>query len=246
MVLLPKIFEDRLTSTNARAQEMLQNQEASGNFWLRAGDQFAGKGHGSNIWLSQPGMNLTGSLVIYPENLKAADQFTLSVLISLGLTAFLDLFTEYITIKWPNDVYYQDQKIAGILIENAIVGDRIKYTVIGVGININQLEFPKALPNPTSLKKITGIDYDLEELEDLLLTSLQSQLDFLQTGVFDEVSATYLQRLYRYKSYAPFREPGKPWFNARIIGIESDGHLVLEDEGGVLKSYGFKEVEFIL
>jgi len=121
----------------------------------------------------------------------------------------------------------------------------IRYAVLGIGINVNQTDFPESLPNPVSLSQIHAVTYNLTEIEDLLLNCLMNRLSQLKTNKSRDILIAYTRKLYRYKQFAPYRSQGK-WFNAQIIGIDNFGRLRLEDEAGQLRTYGFQEVEYII
>jgi BirA family biotin operon repressor/biotin-[acetyl-CoA-carboxylase] ligase len=172
----------------------------------------------------------------------------------LGACDFLELFLEDVRIKWPNDLYAGNRKIGGILIETAVKGSWIVHAILGLGININQETFPPQLPNPVSLGNLTGIRYDLRELEDLLITACLKRFAGL-TGDQPELIGKmpepgsfrpeYLKKLFRYKEFAPYQVHGM-WLNARIIDVEELGHLVIEDESGNISSHAYPEIEFLL
>ena len=238
-----KIFKS-LESTNSKAQEMISAGEINDTFWLQAEDQTQGRGMGSNTWLSEPGKNITGSLVIFPSSLKAEEQFRISVLASLAVCDLLDLYFEDIRIKWPNDILLESSKAAGLLVENAIIGNYISHSVVGIGLNVNQLVFPADLGNATSFKQKMGLDFDLRELGDLLIEFLEGRMAHLENRKYSVMRDEYISKLFRYKEFAPYRS-GSNWFRARIIDIDHFGHLVLESETGDINKFGFKEVEFI-
>ena len=242
---MKKFFYKELESTNLEAGNLLEQGLVTETAWIRAACQWGGRGQGNHSWLSEPGMNLTGSLVVFSGLPDAHDQFDLSRLCSLAVVDFLDLFLDGVRIKWPNDLYYQDKKIGGILIETAIMGNRLRSAILGIGLNINQVEFPPDIPNPVSLKSITGIHYDLEPLEELLLETLNNRLTAIDQDDWRAFRKEYLTRLYRYREFAPYRSEGG-WFRGRILDVDPLGHLMMEDESGNSLSFAFQEVEYIM
>lgn len=249
-----KFFYNRLDSTNLQALKLIAEDELSETFWIRAADQYAGRGQGSKTWISEAGKNLTGTLVIFPENLAATGQFDMLRLCALGVCDFLELFLEDVRIKWPNDMYTGNNKIGGILIETAVVGPEVKYAILGIGININQETFPAGIPNPVSLRNLTGITYRLEELEDLLLSACLNRFAGMSGDLPEMVGIMpdpgqfrpeYLKKLYGYKEFAPYKVNGK-WLRAKIIDLDDLGQLVLEDESGLRCAYSYEEVEYII
>lgn len=242
---MKRFFYPSIDSTNREARRLIQTQNPALPFWVVADFQTHGKGHGLNTWESPAGENLTATLVCQVASLQAADQFLLSQAVSLGVLDFLHLFVEEARIKWPNDLYVGDQKIGGLLIEHDISGASISRSLIGIGININQLSFSNALPNPVSIKKITGYSYDLDALGELLDQQLSLRLASITPDNRIGMEAAYLQHLYRYKQFCPYKSKDQ-WFEARITGVGPFGELLLELKNGAVRTFGFKEVEFIL
>ena len=227
----------------------------STNRWLRAEGgtlsdakvvvadyQTAGRGQGTNTWESERGMNLTCSIGLCPEGVKASRQFLLSMAISVALTRTLQALPCSISIKWPNDIYAGDRKICGILIENTLQGDRIKDCIIGIGLNVNQRVFVSDAPNPTSMALESGHDFDRE----VVLKALLGHFGQLLTDWDEElIRATYRQLLYRREGVFPYRD-GEGYFRASLAGVEDDGHLLLQDTEGRQRRYAFKEVTFVI
>lgn len=241
--MIKKIYKS-LDSTNKKARLMVGHAKAPEPIWIRAIEQRMGKGLGSNTWLTEPGKNITASLLVYPAYVRAENQFDISIAASLAVFDLLGLFIEKPLIKWPNDLLAGSGKIAGLLIENALSGQKIEYSVIGIGLNINQEEFPPGIPSPTSLKLQTGMDYELEEISSLLLECLLNRLRQLEEGRADFLKHDYYRNLFRFMEFAPYKAMNS-WFRARITGVNRYGQLILETESGDEKKFDFKEVEFI-
>lgn len=212
---------------------------------LQTDFQTAGKGQRGNSWEAARGKNLLFSVVLYPTFLEARRQFILSQLISLAIQEELSTYTSNITIKWPNDIYWKDQKICGILIENSLSGMNLDRCIIGIGLNINQELFVSDAPNPVSLKQITGRTYDRSTLLQHILVRIRQDYQALQRGETEAIVRRYFQALYRNEGLHPFSDADGP-FLARIADVEADGHLVLEDDNGLLRRYVFKEVQYLL
>ena len=225
----------------------------STNRWLRehadierdqlvwADYQSAGRGCGSNTWESERGKNLLFSLLLHPHELKANEQFRISMAISVAivkaLTSHLSPLTSHLTplsIKWPNDIYWQDRKLGGILIENRLAGAFVRDSIIGVGLNVNQAQFISDAPNPVSLRQITGHEYDREQL----LLSVAGHFSL------DVDAEEYRSLLYRRQGFHAYRD-AEGDFEAELITVEDDGHLLLRDRNGQQRRYAFKEVQFI-
>jgi BirA family biotin operon repressor/biotin-[acetyl-CoA-carboxylase] ligase len=198
--------------------------------------QTAGRGCGTNRWESERGKNLLFSLMIHPEDLPANKQFQISMAISLAIVDALGQLIGDLSIKWPNDIYWRNGKLAGILIENTLKGNLIKDSIIGVGLNVNQREFHSDAPNPVSLWQITGQETDREQL----LKDILNRQDFRV-----DLKECYMKLLYRRKGFHPYTDKDGV-FMAEIAGVEDDGHLLLIDEDGKERRYAFKEVTFII
>ena len=200
--------------------------------------QTAGRGCGTNTWESERGKNLLFSLLISPEYLPANKQFQLSMAISLAIVDAVGQLVGDLSIKWPNDIYWRNGKLAGILIENRLQGNLIKDCIMGVGLNVNQRAFHSDAPNPVSLWQITGQETDREQLLKEILKSLDV---LLATDIKDR----YMKMLYRRKGFHPYTDKDGV-FMAEIVGVEDDGHLLLRDDDGNERRYAFKEVTFII
>ncbi len=211
--------------------------------------QTAGKGQRGNSWEAEKGKNLLFSFVLYPTFMEAGQQFILSQIISLAIKETLDKIVEDICIKWPNDIYWKEKKICGILIENDLQERYIGRSIIGVGLNVNQEQFQSDAPNPISLKQITGQEHDRDKLLSDILIRVYEYYHRLQTEappIFRTyISAHYTEALFRHNGWHLYTN-GYDTFLARIICVEPDGHLVLEDEKKNLHRYLFKEVQYVL
>lgn len=204
--------------------------------------QTAGHGCGTNTWESERGKNLLFSLLVHPHELKANEQFRISMAISVAivkaLSANLPPLTSHpspLSIKWPNDIYWKDCKLGGILIENRLSGEFVRDSIIGVGLNVNQTHFLSDAPNPISLCQITGHEHDREKL-------LLSVAEHFSLNVDAE---EYHAQLYRHHGFHAYRDADGD-FEAELITVEDDGHLLLRDFNGWQRRYAFKEVQFIL
>lgn len=208
--------------------------------------QTAGRGQKGNSWESEPGMNLAFSLMLKNPPVEVRKQFYISEAVSVAIAQFLEQFTDGIAIKWPNDIYFRDLKICGILIENSLDGKQIAHSVIGVGININQTQFVSDAPNPVSLKQITGDDYDLDQLLHDVCQRM-SDICLLEPATLDALHSSYMRCLYRNDSKLhPWQLPDGTRFEAVIDHVAPDGMLTLHHADGSLHSYAFKEVKHII
>ena len=202
--------------------------------------QTAGKGCGSNSWESERGKNLTFSMLIHPTEITAQEQFRITEITSVALCETLERYLcQRVEIKWPNDIYVGDQKICGMLIENRLQGSLIKDCIIGIGLNVNQMQFLSDAPNPVSVKQLTGQETDREKMLETFLTAFDT------VWVRESVSADYRQRLYRRGGRHEFKD-ADGCFMAEMVCVEDDGHLVLRDDEGRERRYAFKEVGFVI
>lgn len=239
------IILNEVESTNNYANHLVLSNAAEEGSVVLARFQKSGRGQAGNCWESQPGMNLLASIILYPKFLHAGKQFQISKLVSLALVEFLKKETNSVSIKWPNDIYSSNKKIAGILIENSIKGQNIFSSVIGIGLNLNQEKFVSDAPNPVSLKQITGKNYDVETVLDEILNMAFAMYCKLKAGNFQEIDAAYLAGLFRINEWAQYRKHDE-MFEARIVDIGEFGQLELEDRNGKISEFMFKEVEFVI
>lgn len=235
------IRKDEIASTNNYALELIKTQNPSEGTVVLTLNQTKGRGQRTNTWESENGKNLTISIIFRPEFLPIPLQFHISMVISLGVYDYLQQYTKDVQIKWPNDIYVKDKKIAGILIEHSIMGPALSTSVCGIGLNINQTNFISDAPNPISLSQITGEKYDLDrELEDLLSCIEQR---YLQVQHGKDVTNTYLDTLYWMNEEHQF-EDEQGLFTGTIIGITEYGQLRIVSQGEE-RIYNFKEVSFV-
>ncbi|MDB5029415.1 MAG: biotin--acetyl-CoA-carboxylase ligase [Mucilaginibacter sp.] len=210
---------------------------------IMAETQFAGRGQQNNQWHSEPGKNLTFSLLLKPSFLAIANQFDLTRAISLGVfEALYPLLGNGLKIKWPNDIYYGDKKLGGMLIENILQGGQIKNAIIGIGLNINQEVFPDGTGNATSVKQILQKDSDLRRLLSDICSHVEAcYLNLKANKVFD-IRKTYLSRLYRFNESRTFKA-GNEVFTGTITDVKENGLLVIQ-KGNLEITYNLKEIEF--
>ncbi len=207
--------------------------------------QTLGKGLDRNTWEGEKGKNILLSLVVYPNFLKIEDQFMLSKAVSLGILNYCHTKSNNITIKWPNDIYYKDQKLAGILIENSLKGSVIEHSIIGIGLNVNQEKFLSDAPNPVSLKQITGKNYSLQQEIIKLRNNIQFFYEKLKTGKTKSVDKDYLKCLYRFGKLSTYKS-GNTIFQGKITGVNQFGHLQVTCPDGEKKEFDLKEIEFVM
>ena len=215
-------------------------------------NQTAGRGQYGNKWESEPHKNIAISIVLKPTFLHPREQFHLNKAISL---AVYDVFASFITtngmwleervsIKWANDIYVSDKKIAGILIQNSLSGANIQSSIIGIGLNINQLHFSN-LPHATSLKIETGKDFDHMEIVEKICQSIEHRYLQLKTRNFNKIHDEYISKLYRWGEDALYQYPDGNYFQGKIVGVNEAGKLSIESKKGI-ENFDIKEVKFIL
>ncbi len=216
--------------------------------------QTAGRGQRGNSWEAEPGMNITLSLLLRPEGLEPARQFIISQAVSLAIVEMLDNFigADAVSIKWPNDIYVNDSKIAGILIENVISGSAISRSIVGVGLNVNQTEFLSDAPNPVSLKQLLPkVDFNVDVLAEVMVSDILGKVDQALSSECEagEISGEYFARMWRGDGYYHRYYDHKRglYMNARIDSVAASGHITLTDQAdGVARTYAFKEISAVL
>ncbi len=238
------MYLESVDSTNSYLKNSSNNKPEEG-LLVYTKEQLAGRGQRENHWESETNKNLLLSFIVYPVFLKADEQFILSKFVSLAMFDFLSQFIDNVYIKWPNDIYINNKKIAGVLIENTIKGKLISSSVIGIGININQEHFRKDIPNPISLKMITQKTYDIHELLHLFIDKLNNWYNKLLSGEIKKIDKLYLGSLFRYNEIHNFMVNDKK-IRAKIIGIDENGRLMIEMENGSIEVFAFKEIKYCI
>jgi BirA family biotin operon repressor/biotin-[acetyl-CoA-carboxylase] ligase len=210
-------------------------------------NQTAGKGTGSNSWHSEAGKNLILSILLKPERLSPEKQFILNKAMALAVSDFVEaLLPAYkIRIKWPNDIYIEDKKVAGILISNTIKGDKLDDVIVGIGININQENFPGEIPNPASLSMFSDTKLNLNDCLKFLCRFLNHRYEEIICGEIQKITDEYNSKLYRLNEIHGFIKEGES-FTAEITGVSEYGQLQLKSSKGEDLLFGFKEVEYVI
>ncbi|MBI9063745.1 MAG: biotin--[acetyl-CoA-carboxylase] ligase [Marinilabiliaceae bacterium] len=239
------IILDETPSTNTELKNQLSSHKLREFSIVITEHQTAGRGQQGNSWESAKGANLTFSVLLRPSFLEPHLQFYLSKIVSLAIIDVLHTHHIEATIKWPNDIYINDEKVAGILIESSLTGTQMDSTIVGIGLNVNQCVFVSNAPNPISLKQVTGLKYDLENLLNQLLNAIIIRYHQLQENQFDDIDTLYFQKLYRNTGVYSYRDQNGT-FVATLHKVNADGILTLLDQDGRKRQYAFKEVEFII
>lgn len=238
------IVVDQVPSTNDYLKNLLSNitptPEATA---IMALDQTAGKGQRGNTWLSEPGKNLTFSFLLYPTQLKPMQSFALNMLISIGIHNWASKLSDHVKIKWPNDIYINNKKVGGVLIENQLSSSTIKSSIIGIGLNINQSNFPSEIQErASSLLLECGKSFDIQETcLDLLYTILETYAS-LNAIPMDLLLEKYNKILFQKGMKANYEIAGKEEI-CTLVAVNQEGQLLLETKRGI-QSFDLKEVRF--
>ncbi|MGN0234514.1 MAG: biotin--[acetyl-CoA-carboxylase] ligase [Bacteroidaceae bacterium] len=251
----PELEVVSIPNTTSTNQWMRDRQEELRNRTVLVITDFqtSGRGSGTNHWESQKGMNLIFSLHICPFGLAASQMFALSEAMSLGVCMGLkqlsdterNISREYFRVKWPNDVYYSDGKICGMLIENDLMSRNVASSIMGVGININQNVFLSEAPNPISLRMITGHNIHRMHVLENVIKCFRHYFQMMENKEFAQLHAEYLGQVYRWQEWHRFADSTGE-FEARIVNIQPDGHLILNDSFGKERKYAFGEIRHMI
>jgi BirA family biotin operon repressor/biotin-[acetyl-CoA-carboxylase] ligase len=231
-------------STNNYANSQLGLNDLPDGTVFLAYQQLEGRGQQHHYWESEPGQNLTFSIVVNPDFLDILQQFMLSKVVTIGIYSVLNKYVDQLKIKWPNDIYAGNQKLGGILIEHSIMQGMIKNSIIGVGININQTIFRSNAPNPVSLKMLTNQHHDCEVLLTEILSGINQNYELLKQGQFDQINQAFTRVMYRLNEKSRFNSE-KGEFIGQIIGVNQIGQLMIKTDSNQTLVFHFKEVEFL-
>ena len=248
------IKQTNSTSTLLREQ---YSDELPHLYTIRTDYQTAGRGQAGNSWESEEGKNLLFSALLRYEDVLAAEQWRVSMLVAVALWEVLAKYLpqEQLTIKWPNDIYFGDKKLVGILIENSLIGGYVGYSIAGIGVNVNQTKWLSTAPNPISMKEITGQEYDVEGLMREWIEAIRAW----EKCTTEELSTAYLQRIYRREGWHKYverevsvlptmsaQQNTEGAFLAEFVGVTEQGELVLRMQDKTEKKYHFKQIRFVL
>lgn len=232
-------------STNTYLKLLVNETDVQDQTVVIAEDQQKGRGQMGNGWLSRKGQSLTFSVFKRFEGLMAEKQFMISMAVSLAIIeAFQAIKTPKVSIKWPNDILSGNKKVAGILIENVLEGASVKYSVIGIGINVNEVDFPE-LPQASSLKLEIGKSLELEEVLQIVLKKIFEKFENIETLDFSELRNIYEQNMFRKDSVSVFENKEGQHFNAIIKGVSDIGELLIETENASIGKFQLKELKLI-
>lgn len=235
---------DSIASTNSYISALIEAGQGGEDQVIIADYQDDGRGQGAHSWHSQKGKNLLMSILLHPAFLSASDQFQLSRLTSLALCDTLESEGLEPMIKWPNDILTNQGKIAGILIEHRIVGGKISHTIIGLGVNLNQLLFPEYPISATSFILEKGIKANPETMANRLVRRILTRYKMLEEGNGEEFMLEYQKRLYLINEPSSYIIEGNT-FTGVIRGVNKFGELQV-DISGELRTFGHQEIQFQL
>ncbi|MFN7115644.1 MAG: biotin--[acetyl-CoA-carboxylase] ligase [Saprospiraceae bacterium] len=235
-----------LESTNTYATELLAKSKPIEGTVISTFCQTAGIGQIGSKWESEPNKNLSFSLLLYPTFLAPREQFRLNIAVSLSVQAFIAKYTQKtVKIKWPNDIYVGSRKICGILIQNSITTQALQSSIIGIGVNVNQLHFSENAPNATSLALETNREFPLPELLENLCQQLEKHYLYLKNSQhWHTMHENYLMHLYRYQELADFQRADGSIFQGTITGISESGKLQIA-QGQTVEEFAIKEISFL-
>ena len=237
---------DELKSTNVYLYDKISEKHDISDAVVVAAHQTEGRGMDKNRWESEAGKNLLFSIALNVNFLEASNQFKISQAVSVAIVEILSQFidNQKISIKWPNDIYFGDKKLAGMLIQNTVEGRMMGVSIIGIGLNVNQLSFSKDIPNPISLKMITGKDFDLDNLLNILIINIKKSVESLNFEKNqEEINEKYISKSYRYGIWADYFYKNEIK-SLKINGFDKYGRLLLSDKKGAEIVCDVKELQF--
>lgn len=234
---------DELPSTNSWLMERLSVQHFPEGTVVFAKHQTQGKGQRGTVWTAEQTSSLTFSVLLKPTFLPIANAYDLSICIALALHDCLNELRPGFKIKWPNDIYFEDKKVAGVLIENQMNKSSYQNAVVGIGLNVNQKSFVN-LPNAISLKQILGVQFPVDKVLERLCETIEGRYLQLRASKYEHLKQSYLNSMYRYNETHSFRSQ-KMEFTATIIDVLRSGRLLMELPNGEKQDFDIKEILFL-
>ncbi len=236
---------DETNSTNIFAEALCQNQIVDNGTVVFANYQTGGKGQGTNKWLSEKNENILMSIILYPEFVYAHMQFYLSIAISLSIAHTIRQYSGKSThIKWSNDILLNKKKIAGILIKNTLGSNKLKKSIVGIGINVNQATFDQQLPFATSLAIEEKQMFELDQFKSVLLSNLNYYYRKLEGGKLDYLKMKYEEQLYLMGDNANLLLDNSKMMKGKILGVESTGELKVEIDQKIYR-YNYGQIKIM-
>jgi len=243
---IPTIELDEVDSTNDFASRMLEDKDpVRDGTVIWANHQTNGRGQFDAKWLTNKAENLTMSIILKPSNLHIKKQFYLTIISSLSILFLLKLYGIKASIKWPNDCYVGRKKIAGILIQNSIIGHSIRSSIVGIGLNVNQKKFHSSVPNATSFLLESSKDHSILDIRQQLFDCFESYYLDLQNGNLESLMSDYLTSLYQKDVVSTYESHDGKQFGGIIRDVDESGLLHIELEDSTIRAFSLKEIRFL-
>jgi BirA family biotin operon repressor/biotin-[acetyl-CoA-carboxylase] ligase len=233
-----------LDSTNVKALHLMAENKIAGPTAIISESQTQGRGQLQTKWHSSPNLNLTFTLALPKLSVAVNDQFKLNKAVCLAILQSLDEYTSELKIKWPNDIYWEQKKLAGVLIENQIQGVKIKSSVIGIGLNVNEKVWAADIPNPVSLSQITGQEIDLNSFRQKFIGKFYAAFNFFMKQGMHSIDQLYSAQMLRINEWGKFFAENLE-FDGKIIGTDNSGNLLVENKNGIVNHYHLKSIKFV-
>lgn len=234
----------RVSSTNTYLkEEVSKSAPFNEGTVIMAEEQYAGKGQVGSQWISDPGKNLTFSILLKPVFLNPSNQFDINIVVCVSIyDTLFPLLGDQLKIKWPNDIYVGDKKLGGVLIENVLQGNQLKNSIVGIGLNVNQVNFD-GIANACSIKQLLHREYTITNLLYELWRSIEKNYFLLKNEGVLFLKSLYIKNLYRLNQVGQYKVDGI-LVEGRIVDVGSDGQLVIDFDGHTAQ-FNFKEIEFV-
>ena len=234
------------TSTNSFLKDLSVTTKLNDFTVVVADEQSSGRGQMDTIWVSEPYKNLMFSVFVSFDNFDIQNQTYLNFAVAVAMFTMLDgLKVPRLSVKWPNDILSEKKKVCGVLIENILKGRLINASVIGIGLNVNQNNFPTHLPDAASLKMILNKEFNLNTLLNNFIEKLEYYINLLKKGEYALLEKLYLNVLYKKNIPSMFKTTEDVLFMGKILGVNtSNGKLQIELSDETVKEFALKEVSF--
>ncbi|MEX0995528.1 MAG: biotin--[acetyl-CoA-carboxylase] ligase [Flavobacteriaceae bacterium] len=233
------------SSTNSYLKSLLKENDALDELVVITEEQTQGRGQVGTSWHSQKGKSLTFSIYKQFNGLNVAQQFYISMAVSIAVMEVLESFgIPEIKVKWPNDILSANKKLCGVLIENVLYHKNIKGSIIGIGLNVNNSQYTN-LPNASSMKLATDKHFEIEQVFNELLNRLMKKINLLENNQFNQIEERYLKNLYRINQISVFENAQKESFNGIIRGVSNEGKLLVETEDEAILAFDLKEIKLL-
>lgn len=236
---------DETDSTNLYAERLLKGEGAEEGTVIVAGFQTAGRGQGDNIWESERGRNLLVTVILKPLFLHVADQFILNKAMTLAICDLVRSTGIVPSVKWPNDIYAGDKKIAGLLISHRVSGSVLEHTIVGIGVNLNQMNFSDGPANPVSIKMLIGKEYPPEEALNDMISMIGNRYDQLHEGMVGRIGKEYLECLRGFQKWLAYQAADGSTFEGKVIGLDEFGRLIVELRDGKIELFSYGEISLL-